>query len=118
MRTVRAILILVCVALASPPVWSGSGEPDTVYGNLIDRKIERCEQKAKLLEAQVGNLKGTCDVARAQASYYREQREQLIQEMKEKNVGNSPTKANVLLIEAYKGHARVKGTAIATGIRE
>lgn len=99
-NTARCILALAIV-FSSGIAWSAPESPENFYRQAIDTKIAQCERKALFANCRGENLREYGKKACDQAAYYRNNKEQLVQEMMRLTLEQKSYKIDYFLICRY-----------------
>lgn len=101
-KTIFVLLVVLglsfCFVTAKADTFS---TPEDFYRTCIEKKIVRCEQKAKLLQSKGENLKREGEKARRELTFYENRKEELVRQMALEKVGRNQKKVDYLLIKAY-----------------
>lgn len=99
----RFVTIVLTLALVMPSTvaFAGDGSLETLYGACIDQKITNCDRKASRFCSGCTEIRRDALVAKDQAQFYRDYKNQLMHAMAEQNVGSKRHQVDHFLINVY-----------------
>jgi|GEM_PF-1779859 len=115
MKWATLIIVSLAIVVASQPVVSTGGQPEDLYGQIIDHKIAQCDRKALLTATRGPNLQAYGRKALDQAAFYRNQRASLVRQMVSLGVEPKDYKVHYFLIRGYRDP---KSSKLATRLSE
>jgi septation ring formation regulator EzrA len=101
MKKIIVSSLVLGTVLACSTLWAVGGSLESFYSDSIERKIEKCERKARHIDSRGENLRKTGEQALDQANFYRTNKDGLVRSMEERDVGENPAKVDHFLIKAY-----------------
>ena len=101
MKWATLIIVSLAIVVASQPVVSTGGQPEDLYGQIIDHKIAQCDRKALLTATRGPNLQAYGRKALDQAAFYRNQRASLVRQMVSLGIEPKDYKVQYFLICSY-----------------
>jgi len=103
MRTALFILALVSIVSAGHVVLADDASRlEDFYAACVDQKIVQCRLKIRLADCSSENLRSCGEEAKTQAFFYTQNKQRLIAEMIQQDIGYSKSKADYLLIKAHQ----------------
>jgi len=101
-KTIFVLLVVLglsfCLATAEADTFS---TPEDFYRTCIEKKIVRCEQKAKLLHSKSANLRREGEKALRELTFYENRKEVLARQLVREGAGRNHRKVDYLLIKSY-----------------
>lgn len=101
MKTLAAIFIIIGLVLWVAPLAACQDSLETFYNDVIEQKVNDCIRKALLIGSRSENLRTHADASIRQAAFYKNNKEILVEEMIDQEIGKSRSKASYFLIKAY-----------------
>ena len=110
MKTKVLFTILLAGAMIVPIVFASQSESNdqlkNFYKACLEKKILSCQSKTMLNSSKSANLRKTSAMASEQALFYSSNKEILVNEMIELEIGQKPYKVNYFLIKRYHEKAK------------
>jgi hypothetical protein len=101
-----SLMALTLVIVSSGLLHAQQMTPDSAYYKFVDKKIDRCEKQAAMLNnSRSEKLQRYSESARKEADFYREHRAELTEVLAEKGVGTRPHQVDSFLEKAFKAGA-------------
>lgn len=101
MKTLAAIFVIIGLIVPSMPSLADQDNLATFFSNLIDEEIDNCIKKALLVNSSSENIRTGAIKSIEQASFYKRNKDILIEQMIEQGIGESRGRADYFLIKAY-----------------
>lgn len=109
MKTFCILITVLCLTLGFQIVQAGSISLEDFYAIQIDKKIAQREVQVKLMASNESrNLLCDGKSAADQVKFLKQNKDALIRQMAEEQVGENPSKVEYFLIKAYFGHVTHK----------
>jgi hypothetical protein len=101
MKNLAAIFIIIGLIVPSMPSTADQDNLATFCSDLIDEKIDNCIRKALLIDSSSEKIRTCASQSIRQASFFKHNKEALIEQLIKQGIGKSRSKAEYFLIEAY-----------------
>lgn len=105
MKKLMLAFLLIGIVLITSTIRADDSTRESFYRECVQKKIESCERKAAHVDSEGPNLRRCGEDSVAQATFYRQNQEELVKDMMGKNIGERRAAVNHFLIKAYKKNA-------------
>lgn len=110
------VLFVICllgaliVHFTVAPQSESKDQLESFYKTCLEKKISTCRSKMTLNSSRSANLRKTSVLAAEQAVFYLSNKEMLVNEMIELEIGRKPYKVDYYLIKRFHAEARLPGS--------